>query len=321
MTSKLLWMLVGLLVGLSSSLFYVFISLNSVGGIGCANVTPEGEQRAFQKGFGSASFLPPVSGNSTRKNDRQGQTKIPFAVHLHKSGGTMLCIMARQNRERVAVGTNCNMKGDGPHTLGQMPSSVSLSCEERYERAKKAGLTFIAMERFLARGELDCPHLFTYILVIRDPVERAISHMDVHKSKTAATDKLYSYVPLLDSNFAQDNYFVRILIGEKGFSGEVPLGGVNKDHLNEAKDAIDKFDIIIRLSNSTEDAVQFESILGWKRLIPPQVNVRSSRNKYNGLLGVSSETLAAKLEISNEIDRQAYQYACARAQKLTESVT
>lgn len=233
----------------------------------------------------------------------------------------MVCNMAMQNRERVATGTNCNMKGDGPHTLGQMPSSVSLSCEERYERAKKAGLTFIAMERFLAKGELECPNLFTYILVVRDPVERAISHMDVHNSKTAATDEMYAKVPLLDSDFAQDNYLVRILIGEKGFSGEVPLRMVNKDHLNEAKDAIDKFDIVIRLSNSTEDAVQFKSILGWKRLIPPQANVRSSFVKHKGLLGVSPETLAAKLESSNEIDRQAYQYACARAQKLTESVT
>ena len=241
--------------------------------------------------------------------------RIHYALHVHKSGGTTLCKMARKNGESTRMTNNCNFPGDGPHTLGIVPSSASLSCQERYDRSIKEGITFSTFERFVAVhvGELDCPHLFVYMLVVRDPIERAESHVAVHGGKTARTDPLYRHVPLLDSDYARDNYLTRTLIGERGFSGEVPLGELTESHLEVAKGAIDKFEVVIRLSEFTLDAVQLRDVLGWEDVRPIRANGRRESKPRQEMAAFNSTGLREK----NAIDLQLYRYACDRAEKLT----
>ena len=91
----------------------------------------------------------------------------------------MICKTAVANGETVNTKHNCNLPGDGPWTFDD--NSLARTCEERYQLARRHRYTFSAMERFLLQGELDCPDRFMYIIMVRDPADRAASHADVHR--------------------------------------------------------------------------------------------------------------------------------------------
>ena len=291
--------------------------------------------------------------NIDRKNKRaMERDKIAFYVHIHKSGGTTLCKTAQANGEEVNSDNNCNMKGDGPWTITK--KTLSRSCEERHKLAKENGYSFVAMERFLLEDELDCKDRFLYVLMIRDPERRHKSHIDVHrhgvfqdkhrgfverkKVKTKRKKKRRSDffpmitrravrrrlkkrevksdlgIALMDNDLSGDNYLTRILLGERGFNGTLPLGSITYKHGEDAKKKMEQFDIILRLEKFDEDKVQLVKHLGWTKWIGA-ANARakeqvdsSDSNEGNG---------PTAFEVSNSIDAALYKHASDLAKSLT----
>lgn len=273
--------------------------------------------------------------------------KIAFYVHIHKSGGTTLCKTAKANGEQVNADNNCNMKGDGPWTITE--KTLERTCEERYQLARENGYSFIAIERFLLEGELDCKDRFIYILMVRDPKQRHNSHADVHRHgvfqdkhrgftiKTQnkkganyypmATRRLVRVrrrhkkrkvkgelgIALMDNDLSGDNYLTRIVLGERGFNGTLPIGSITNEHGEEARKKLEQFDIILRLENFDEDKVQLISRLGWTKWIGV-TNARAMEGgrSTKGDRGNDPTTF----ELNNPIDTALYKYASALAESL-----
>ena len=286
-----------------------------------------------------------------RKNKRAiERDKIAFYVHVHKSGGTTLCKTAQTNGEEVNEDNNCNMKGDGPWTITE--NTLSRTCEERYQLAKESGHTFVAMERFLLQDELECKDRFIYILMIRDPEKRHKSHIDVHrhgiyqdkhrgfvgrKKIRTKKKKKPDYFPmttrrvvrrrlkkrkvksdlgiaLMDNDLSEDNYLTRILLGERGFNGELPIGSITNEHGGEARKKLEQFDLILRLEKFDEDKAQLVSHLGWTEWI----GVANARAKEQVESSSSNEDNGpTTFELNNSIDIALYKHASALAKSLT----
>lgn len=291
--------------------------------------------------------------NFGKKNKRaMERDKIAFYVHVHKSGGTTLCKTAQTNGEEVNKDNNCNMKGDGPWTI--TGKTLSRTCEERHQLAKENGYSFVAMERFLLEDELDCKERFLYILMIRDPEKRHKSHIDVHrhgvfqdkhrgfigrkKIKTKRRKKKGpDYFPmitrravrrrltkrevksdlgiaLMDNDLSGDNYLTRILLGERGFNGTLPIGSITNKHGEEARKKLDQFDVILRLEKFDEDKVQLITHLGWTEWI----GVANARAKEQADSSDSNEDPSPNtFELNNSIDSALYKHASALAKGLT----
>uniref|UniRef100_A0A7S0AGF2 Uncharacterized protein n=1 Tax=Minutocellus polymorphus TaxID=265543 RepID=A0A7S0AGF2_9STRA len=297
-------------------------------------------------------FAGTISFDSKKKRAIE-RDEIVYFTHVHKSGGTTMCKTAQANGEEVNRDNNCNMKGDGPWTITE--KSLSRTCEERYQLAKEEGYSFVAMERFLLEDELDCKDRFVYILMVRDPEQRHNSHVDVHRHgvlqdkhrsfvgrkkkmktkkrkrsnyNTMATRRILRRrlkkrhvkselgIALMDNYISGDNYLTRILIGERGFDGTLPIGSITDEHGEEAKKKLEQFDVILRLEKFEEDKVQLLSHLGWTEWIGV-ANARSKEvwdeessesDRVNG---------PTTYELNNSVDLAVYEHARALAERLT----
>ena len=111
--------------------------------------------------------------------------RIPFHMHVRKSGGSLLCHLALhahksqfQNYKRVEA-SGCNMAGDGP---GNVRSGIvafanrGWCCQDRYMYARKHQPGLIAREIFAPMGPL-CTDYFLYSVIMRDPIRRIMSQM------------------------------------------------------------------------------------------------------------------------------------------------
>ena len=269
-----------------------------------------------------------------RKNKKaMERDKIAFYVHIHKSGGTTVCKTAQTNGEEVNSHNNCNMKGDGPWTITE--KTLSRTCEERYQLAKENGYSFVAMERFLLEDELDCKDRFLYVLMLRDPEKRHKSHIDVHRygivqdkhrgfvgeekiktkrKKLKREVKSDLGIALMDNDLSGDNYLTRILLGERGFNGTLPLGSITYKHGEDAKKKLEQFDIILRLEKFDEDKVQLVKHLGWTKWIGvANARAKEQVDSFDSNEGDGPTTF----EVSNSIDAALYKHASDLAKSLT----
>ena len=111
--------------------------------------------------------------------------RIPFHMHIRKSGGSLMCAIAvhahkdRFSNAREALAHGCNMLGDGPGNV-QMGiagfANRGWCCQDRYVYAQKHQRGFIAREIFSPMGPL-CTNYFLYSIVMRDPIGRIQSQM------------------------------------------------------------------------------------------------------------------------------------------------
>jgi hypothetical protein len=101
-----------------------------------------------------------------RKRQRPN-TKIVYLLHVHKSGGTTLCNVARHNL-LSATRTNCNVQGD-QRCCGY---GDSLEAQQIYYQSSK--YDFVASEGRMYQA-MDLEH-YSYIVVLRNSQQRYFSH-------------------------------------------------------------------------------------------------------------------------------------------------
>jgi hypothetical protein len=267
-----------------------------------------------------------------------------YFLHISKSGGTAMCDLACRNGCRTPhCGKNGNcwsrQAKDGPiweisndHEWW-MDSGVKLSrnaiysnclLEERHLISKD--WNFVANENYLFGGETTpnhvqvCSNQFLNVVVIRDPVERVISHMahmqalyNKRQKKNIIFDNVKKFVS--DFQVVSSNYMSRILLGGKIFR-ELDNTVLRSNHtlaneyLRLAKRHLSEFDVVIIMSDlfSNRAGNVLRRGLGWS-----DVDLKSivGENRFSGTnrtRTISSNDLKI-IRDANELDMKLYEYA------------
>lgn len=96
-------------------------------------------------------------------------------MHVHKGGGSTFCQSAIANGECVGPG-NCNLQLRLNSTFSQALTDLPLEERRRLFEAVRVNFSLVAIEHPFAREPLIEPTLVRYITVLRNPVDRMISH-------------------------------------------------------------------------------------------------------------------------------------------------
>ena len=192
------------------------------------------------------------------------------AVHIPHSGGTLLCYMARFNRERLLKGNfNCNHPND---VGGQYEA---WSCARRRRHFDASGATFTAIERGFETDEF-CPHDFDYVFIARDPLARMDSYAATYRAdasirqilqhlhsgnwslkpydefKVSAKAELNRLQGGVGYGLAQfDNYMVRVLAARTEVL-HAPLGKITRAHYELARANLKRYAMVVTLPSADE---------------------------------------------------------------------
>ena len=192
------------------------------------------------------------------------------AVHIPHSGGTLLCYMARFNRERLLKGNfNCNHPND---VGGQYEA---WSCARRRRHFDASGATFTAIERGFETDEF-CPHDYDYVFIARDPLARMDSYAATYRAdasirqilqhlhsgnwslkpydefKVSAKAELNRLQGGVGYGLAQfDNYMVRVLAARTEVL-HAPLGKITRTHYELARSNLKRYAMVVTLPSGDE---------------------------------------------------------------------
>lgn len=274
-------------------------------------------------------------------------------VHIHKSGGTAGCHMARAEGERsTRRSENCNshelrddLRGRG-HGVG---------CRKRAAFARQSNATWMMIEHEVEDADLACSDEMLYGIMLRDPADfmaSAVHHHDVTNLeyefnlrrmlpfvlKTRSTAESEAIVEhdrtrlhgkkckkhhgcFVDWRFL-DNYAVRMLNGVEGLL--LPPQGVTQQHLDKAKKLISTtFDVVVTLEHISRDFAQFQDVFGWSKLTAPKrSNARQHANLQSMVakrLSKISDSSYAKLLELNALSFELYRHANETAASKSES--
>mmetsp|Transcript_16891 Transcript_16891/g.28523 ORF Transcript_16891/g.28523 Transcript_16891/m.28523 type:complete len:825 (-) Transcript_16891:110-2584(-) len=262
---------------------------------------------------------------------RTGGTKnSTYFLHFSKAGGTSVCKLFQNSpvlKGQVSK-TNCyeNRGGawrDGVHDGSYWGRSrykykqsffVERTCAERNRVHKKR---FFAVERYFDPEICDN---FIYMTMMRTPEQRLKSHLSHMQSvyhtqaaegvKSFAHPQFTSLESALEHAPEQSNYYVRMLLGKKGFFADT----LGMDHMRRARQVLlEKFDVIMTLEEIGCSNVMLQHMSELQKDAElPMENVRfeeqegHNRTKTIGFLAASGE---AKLEEHLSLDNMLYQAA------------
>ena len=214
----------------------------------------------------SSSRKTPAIVNATSR-----KTPAIVNVHIHKSGGTLLCSLAKRNHLRVpdkrsGDGVNCNLRGDGPKHWSSNRHGYK-SCANFVQIHSK--LKFSAVERYLFLSREICvSQRIKYMTCVRDPIARIESAMNFHRIKPASirrwatVNTVGKQSPMEIGSPTVDNFMVRSFAGDKAYLKH--LGAMNEADLAKAKDTLSGFAVVLVLENfDSRDSIQLSCYFGW----------------------------------------------------------
>ena len=231
--------------------------------------------------------------------------------HVHKTGGTTLCHMAKRNGER-ASSNNCN--------VGEKGTSFCWACD----REQAAALSSDAEASYLSSvpytfGANEClaplePEAGVLTLTsLREPLERAASHFfydlndqgPLARKRTAGNCSSFNCFVLqrMESDdyakYYWHNYMTRF------FSGTAHTGAIGEDELERAKARLSEVDVLIDLNN-------YEASLGNLQERLPNWNDTSLPHENSSGGGARTVEMSpeamAKLKEANQLDLALYEY-------------
>jgi len=206
-------------------------------------------------------------------------------VHVHKSGGSLMCSWAYKMNERVVYPSEfCASVFFADFRLpwwakkmwdSLCPAAhvnMDLTCDMRNDHFKD--FTFAKIERPLVPGDL-CFDRYDYGIVLRHPLARIISQVNYEGPK--------DFMPLVEcierrlepdcASFDKglmtmtytlfDNFAIRILLGPKVFA--LPPGGITEAHFNQALGLLGRFKLVLPLEkiHTMQAMLDMDYVLGW----------------------------------------------------------
>jgi hypothetical protein len=240
----------------------------------------------------------PTMGQVFRR-DEASMRPIVIFLHIGKTAGTTLSAIARRHFPPQGVFT---YDSAGPGTPAEQ--LTALSAERRAELALVLGHMQYGIHEAL-------PGPSTYITLLRDPVERIVSHYrhvlrysehrlhaEVKRSKMTLGE--YAGCPISEE---LDNWQTRCIAGGTA----LPIGGCTRDLLDRAKHNLDEQFAWLGLAERFEESVVLlRRTLGWRR--PYYVPL----NTANGRREAVAEAVRAEILRWNALDQELYDHATAR---------
>jgi hypothetical protein len=218
-----------------------------------------------------------------------------LSLHLPKTGGTSLCKIVRKKGVMTSGGHNCWTDQFCPLWCGctdPKPTSCEDLSNNEYE--------FVMNENWLD-GFCDVGRV--YSIIIREPVSRAMSHVNHLLDAVAARGhEHFRNTQGWRLNLAQSNYMTWSLVAHN--SSEPSLFRPRQEHLQEAEETLRKMDFILDLSfpNAECNAVVLQ-LMG----ITDSSKGIDRSNSYNNDYKKSYDVL--NYELMNALDIHLYKYA------------
>jgi len=204
--------------------------------------------------------------------------KITLFHHHHKSGGTMLCTLARKNK-MITPAANC-LVDNSLTKAGCCGKTIS----QQKNFARTTRYTFVANELYLP-DVLDHTQ-FNYVTVVRNPWERYVSHYNfavvggcdvMHcgwKNKLPKSKKSGgSFTQWLGCQM--DNFYVRNICGEECL--HVAKGKLEFKHLEIAMGKLREFDAVLILESLTESLTLMKALFNWRYTSTSKVNASKKK--------------------------------------------
>lgn len=221
-------------------------------------------------------------------------------LHLGKTGGSTLHRIAERQYPQDRI---FSLKGRETHAA--LERLIDLPEEEKSRLLLVSGHIHYGVHEHM-------PQECVYITVVRDPVERIISHYyyvlskpDHHLYATVKRRKL-SLREYVESGISVelDNGQTRLLAGADGRT--IPFGECEPELLERACAHLKKFAVVGLTERFDETVLLLQRELGWKLPLFIQRNVTHSRPRATE---IDDGTLQAIRE-RNELDMAMYEYVC-----------
>ncbi len=228
-------------------------------------------------------------------------------LHIPKAAGSTLYPVIDRHYDPAVIYTI-----DGSRTWESMKEFASLPDERRRKiRVLKGHMTF-GMHRYLFGPS-------TYITLLRDPVERIISHYyyvlrtPVHYLYDKVKSGNMTLKDYVQSRLSTelDNGQTRLICGVKDVlfgdeEDEVPFGECSREMLEIAKkNLLDHFSVVGLTERFDETLVLLKRIFGWRMPFYTMRNVTKNRPRKES---IDRETLAL-IEKQNKLDLELYRFA------------
>jgi hypothetical protein len=265
-------------------------------------------------------------------------------VHVHKSAGTIMCLLAQENGEAVVQPhANCNrVPFDDNHRLQRDAEQASighpdfLSCAERGKHLGEQNYTWAQIERPIESHDF-CRKLFFYGIALRDPLDIAesilnyddraeigVRHLCNSNYKECLgclesgdqTDQCKAHIadPSTENLWVYfDNFLVRNLGGKEIMN--LPPGGVTSEHAELAIQTLNLFDLVTLVEDirSPETHHIFEAKFGWSAA---KVSAQRIQDVYQKHTKTFSEEEKAVIHKRNEHDYRVYNHFKAQLGRL-----
>jgi len=232
---------------------------------------------------------------SHKFQERRNITKH-LSLHIPKSGGTSLCKSALDDKNFTASTSNCWTGDFCPLWCGRgcrFPKRVT--CAEQ----SSLKFNFVMNENWLD----DLCDDWVYSILIREPVSRAISHVNHFLDTVAARGhEHFQKSKGWRLSLIQSNYMTWSLSAGKSATDIHPkYFRPSREHLNEAMSILRKIDFVLDLNYSNEkcNKVIFK-LMGFN---PTKIGNSNSRSGYQKDFKKRDYTLL------NDLDRELYEYA------------
>lgn len=244
------------------------------------------------------------------------QSECVFVLHIPKTAGTTLRgIIGKQYAAKQIIGMGSNVQEGEMRFRGL-----------NKQKMKQISAVFGHFSYGLHTALPD-DRKYTYVTLLRDPVQRALSEWSYIRSAashylTRVANQL-GLVQFVCSGVTctLDNGMVRQLCGDNGFSRPVPhkdmripFGHVNASHLETAKENIRHDFAIVGTAESFEESLELMCrMFGW------QVEDYENRNvSTSGTVELTEKTVDAVVA-RNELDYELYHWADDRLEQIIDA--
>jgi len=192
----------------------------------------------------------------------EGEYRLIWFQHLHKSAGTLIVNMAINNNE---VLFDYHNNGNPTNSIGEVLPIWEYSKNQLLDFVNEceiSGITFVATEYGAPNFKLlDEDSRVVLITCIRDPKKRIISNFNYDYYSGYTNEKTLEDFIKIPSVYTSDNYYVRVFSRKTS----LPLEKLTNEDCALALINILKFDLIIKTENNNLEDKLFKKF-GWSEV-------------------------------------------------------